>query len=69
MKPCDKAQFHAAWTTLAAEGACDGHGSAEYRRVLAEWEKVGCPMPPHGFIYWRANIGPADHWTLVDPSG
>lgn len=52
-------RFDERWRQLEREGACDGFGGMEYRRVRAEWlASEGEDLD--GFIRRRANVGPYD---------
>lgn len=55
-----KRAFVAAYSQLSRRGACDMVGSAEYQRVLAEWERAGRPVDVVTFIVLAANR-PAPH--------
>lgn len=50
--------FRLVWYALADKNKCDTWGSAEQRRVLAEWLQADCPLPLVEFIQRRANASP-----------
>ena len=56
MHRLSKRVFDLVWDYRARDGVCDGRGGAEYRRVLAEWQRCGTVEPPHLFIRRRANL-------------
>lgn len=67
-KRMNASRFDEVWWDLAEQGACDGYGSAEHRRVkhefkelplstLMEWRDDWQSCTIADFIRWRANAG------------
>lgn len=52
------ADFFDAYESLANEGKADSVGGGEFRRVLSEWVRAGCPANVSEFIYCRASAIP-----------
>jgi len=61
--------FDAAWEVLEEQGSCDARGSAEYRRVRAEWERTGEMLAALTFILKLANQVPPPKTIAQDRSG
>jgi len=51
-------EFDSIWVALAANGHCDAHGGAEYRRVREAWFKFGYFNHLWQFIIASANAPP-----------
>lgn len=58
--------FNRDWEVLESEGACDGLGGCEYRRVFSQWCAAGRPIAIP-FIRTHANEGPGGVQGLVAP--
>lgn len=48
--------FDEAWRRCEAEGWCDGHGGAEYDRILSAWIAADMPFDVWTFIRKRGSL-------------
>ncbi|HUQ68959.1 MAG TPA: hypothetical protein VM165_05520 [Planctomycetaceae bacterium] len=67
-------EFRQVYTALAHRLDCDPFGSAQYCRMLSEWEQAGSPRPIDLFIIVRAyptrdiddDLGGSEEETILD---
>lgn len=61
------AHFVSVWLLCEEQSLCDAYGGSEFLRVFQEWQQAGTPRDVHGFIRWRANLGPnSKQWDQLD---